>query len=117
EEARARVYSAESGYRHFYGHMHTVYRQLGRIGVFKTRPDMRDDEVTVETLIEQRTIFGSPKTVLAELTALRAPAGPFGTLLISAIAWWGPNAAWERESLRRLAEEVMPALRQRPAAA
>jgi len=117
EEARARVYSAESGYRHFYGHMHTVYRQLGRLGVFKTRPDMRDDEVTVETLIEQRTIFGSPKTVLAEVTALRATAGPFGTLLISAIDWSGPNAAWERESLRRLAEEVMPALRQRTAAA
>jgi alkanesulfonate monooxygenase SsuD/methylene tetrahydromethanopterin reductase-like flavin-dependent oxidoreductase (luciferase family) len=116
-EARARVYSGESGYRHFYGHMHKVYSQLGRLSVFKTRPDMRDDEVTVDTLIEQRTTFGSPKTVLAELVALRQAAGPFGTLLLSAIDWTGPNAAWERESLRRLAEEVMPALHKETAAA
>jgi alkanesulfonate monooxygenase SsuD/methylene tetrahydromethanopterin reductase-like flavin-dependent oxidoreductase (luciferase family) len=116
-EARSRVYSDESGYRVFYGHMHKVYSQLGRLSVFKSRPDMRDDEVTVDTLIEQRTIFGSPKTVLAELAALRRTAGPFGTLLLSAIDWSGPNAAWERESLRRLAEDVMPALREETAAA
>ena len=117
EEARAHLYSAESGYRHFYGHMHKVYSQLGRLGVLKARPDMRDDEVTVDTFIEQRTIFGSPKTVLAELIALRETAGPFGTLLLSAVDWAGPNAAWERESLSRLAQEVMPALREQTAAA
>ncbi len=71
--------------------MHKVYSQLGRLSVFKTRPDMRDDEVTVDTLIEQRTTFGSPKTVLAELVALRQAAGPFGTLLLSAIDWTGPE--------------------------
>ena len=117
EEARVRLFHAESGYRHFYGHMHKVYRQLGRLGVFKPRPDMRDEDVTVDTLIEQRTIFGSPKTVLAELLDLRRSAGPFGTLLLSAIDWGGPNAAWERESLHRLAEDVMPALRAQSAAA
>jgi alkanesulfonate monooxygenase SsuD/methylene tetrahydromethanopterin reductase-like flavin-dependent oxidoreductase (luciferase family) len=117
EEARARVYSAESGYRHFFGHMHKVYTQLGRLGVLKPRPDMRDDEVTVDTFIAQRTIFGSPKTVAAELSALRRTAGPFSTLLISAIDWSGPNAAWERESLTRLAQEVMPALREETVAA
>ena len=97
--------------------MHKVYTQLGRLGVLKSRPDMRDDEVTVDTFIEQRTIFGSPKTVLSELTALRRAAGPFGTLLLGAIDWSGPNAAWERESLTRLAHEVMPALREETAAA
>jgi alkanesulfonate monooxygenase SsuD/methylene tetrahydromethanopterin reductase-like flavin-dependent oxidoreductase (luciferase family) len=117
QEARARVYSAASGYRHFFGHMHKVYSQLGRLGVLKARPDMRDDEVTVDTFIEQRTIFGSPKTVLAELIALRQAAGPFGTLLLTAIDWAGPNAAWERESLTRLVQEVLPALREQTVAA
>ncbi len=116
-EARAHVYSTESGYRHFYGHMHKVYGQLGRLGIFKTRPDMRDDEVTVDTFIEQRTIYGSPKSVLSELIALRKEAGPFGTLLLSGIDWTGPNAAWERESLSRLAQDVMPAFREQTAAA
>jgi alkanesulfonate monooxygenase SsuD/methylene tetrahydromethanopterin reductase-like flavin-dependent oxidoreductase (luciferase family) len=117
EEARAHVYAADSGYRHFYGHMHTVYRQLGRLGVFKSRPEMRDDEVTVDTMIEQRTIFGSPKTVLAELSDLQRTAGPFGTLLLSAVDWSGRNAAWERESWSRLTADVMPALRSKIAAA
>ncbi len=97
--------------------MHKVYTQLGRLGVLKSRPDMRDDEVTVDTFIEQRAIFGSPRTVLAELMALRRQAGPFGTLLLSAVDWAGPNAAWERESLTRIAQEVMPALREQTAAA
>jgi alkanesulfonate monooxygenase SsuD/methylene tetrahydromethanopterin reductase-like flavin-dependent oxidoreductase (luciferase family) len=117
EEARARVFGPDSGYRHFFGHMHKVYTQLGRLGLLKTRPDMRDDEVTVDTFIEQRTIFGSPKTVLAELIALRSEVGPFGTLLLSAVDWGGPNAAWERESFSRLAQEVMPALREQMQAA
>ena len=117
DEARSHVFSPESGYRHFHNHMHTVYSQLGRLGVFKTRPGMRDDEVTVDTLIEQCTIYGSPKTVLAKLIALREDVGPFGTLLLSAIDWSGPNAAWERESLSRIALEVMPAFREQTAAA
>jgi len=112
EEARQRVYHPQSGYRHFFGHMHKVYTQIGRLGVLKSRPDMRDDEVTVDTFIEKRLIFGSPKTVLDQLVAVRNAAGPFGTLLLTAVDWVGPNAAWERESLSRIAQEVMPALRQ-----
>jgi len=73
--------------------------------------------VTVDTFIGQRTIFGSPKTVLSELIALRKTAGPFGTLLLSAVDWGGPNAAWERESWTRLAQEVIPALAKETVAA
>jgi alkanesulfonate monooxygenase SsuD/methylene tetrahydromethanopterin reductase-like flavin-dependent oxidoreductase (luciferase family) len=111
EEARQRVYHPESGYRHFFGHMHKVYTQLGRLGTLKTRPDMRDDEITVDTFIDQRVIFGSPKTVADRLIALRNKVGPFGTLLLTAVDWAGPNAVWERESLSRIAQEVMPAVR------
>jgi alkanesulfonate monooxygenase SsuD/methylene tetrahydromethanopterin reductase-like flavin-dependent oxidoreductase (luciferase family) len=117
DEARARVYSAESGYRHFFGHMHKVYSQLGRLGILKSRPDQSDSDVTVDTFIDKRLIFGSPKTVLAELIKLRQGCGPFGTLLITAVDWSGPNAAWERESLTRLSGEVMPAFRAHLAAA
>ncbi len=117
EEARARAFGAESGYRHFFGHMHKVMSQLGRLGTLKTRPDMRDDEVTVDTFIEQRLTYGSSRTVLAKLTALRKTAGPFGSLLLTAVDWAGPNAAWERESLTRLMEEVVPELRAQTAAA
>jgi hypothetical protein len=73
---------------------------------------MRDDEVTVDTFIEQRLIYGSPRTVLDKLIALHRQAGPFGSLLLSTVDWAGPNAAWERESWSRIAEEVMPDLRE-----
>lgn len=111
EEARARAFSAESAYRHFFGHMHGVFSHIGRLGVLKTRPDMRDDEVTVDTFLEQCLILGSPKTVLNELLSLRRHAGPFGTLILSCVDWAGVNAAWERESWSLLAKEVMPAFR------
>ena len=115
-EAHARAFSAGSGYRHFFGHMHGVFSQIGRLGAFKTRPDMRDDEITVDTLIEKCLIMGSPETVRDELIALRRQAGPFGTLILSCVDWAGSNAAWERESWSLLAREVMPALRGETAA-
>jgi hypothetical protein len=42
--------------------------------------------------------------------ALRAEVGPFSHLLTTGMDWGGPNAAWERESMGRLVEEVMPAV-------
>ena len=111
QEAHTRAFSAESGHRHFFGHMHGVYSHIGRLGVIKPRPDMRDDEVTVDTFLEQRLIYGSPKTVLNELLSLRRHVGPFGTLILSCVDWAGVSAAWERESWSLLAKEVMPAFR------
>jgi hypothetical protein len=43
---------------------------------------------------------------------LREEIGPFGTLLMTGLDWSGPNGAWERESMRLLAQEVLPKFRQ-----
>ena len=107
-EARDRVMSAQSSYQYYFGYMSEILRGLGRLIALKPRPDMADDEVTVEKIIDSRVIFGSPQTVLEKLVALRERAGPFGSLLMTGVDWGGPNEAWERESMRRLAEEVMP---------
>jgi hypothetical protein len=40
----------------------------------------------------------------------------FGTLLMTGLDWSGANRAWERESMRLLAQEVMPKFRQHAAA-
>jgi len=115
-EARERVLSQQSSYRYYFGYMSEILRGLGRLIALKPRPDMPDDEVTVEKIIDSRVIFGSPRTVLDQLVALRDAAGPFGSLLMTGVDWSGANEAWERESMRRLAEEVMPPLRQHAAA-
>jgi alkanesulfonate monooxygenase SsuD/methylene tetrahydromethanopterin reductase-like flavin-dependent oxidoreductase (luciferase family) len=107
-EARARVFSAESAYRYYFSYLFGVLKRANRLAPLKPHPDMPDNEVTVDGIIEARVIHGSPATVATKLAALRAEVGPFGHLLLTGMDWGGPNAAWERESMRRLAEEVMP---------
>jgi alkanesulfonate monooxygenase SsuD/methylene tetrahydromethanopterin reductase-like flavin-dependent oxidoreductase (luciferase family) len=115
-EARDHVSSARSAYRHYFAYFREILGGLGRLAALKPRPDMRDDEVTVEGILESRLIYGSPQTVLDRLVAFRDTAGPFGSLLFTGVDWGGPNEAWERESMRRLAEEVMPRLSRHAAA-
>jgi alkanesulfonate monooxygenase SsuD/methylene tetrahydromethanopterin reductase-like flavin-dependent oxidoreductase (luciferase family) len=67
---------------------------------------------TTEDMIEACVIAGSADTVLDRLVALREEVGPFGHLLMAGLDWSGVNAAWEAETMQRLAQEVMPRLRQ-----
>jgi alkanesulfonate monooxygenase SsuD/methylene tetrahydromethanopterin reductase-like flavin-dependent oxidoreductase (luciferase family) len=115
-EARSRVFSPQSSYRYAFGYLLEVLTRAGRISGLKARPDMRDDEVTVDSIIESRVVYGSPQTVAQKLAACRDEVGPFGHLLVTGVDWAGPNEAWERESMQRLAEDVMPALRSRASA-
>ena len=50
--------------------------------------------------------------MLDKLVAFRDKVGPFGTLLMTGLDWGGKNQEWERESMRLLAHEVMPKLKQ-----
>jgi alkanesulfonate monooxygenase SsuD/methylene tetrahydromethanopterin reductase-like flavin-dependent oxidoreductase (luciferase family) len=111
-EARERVFGAQGSNRYFYTYMREVLSRVGLLSALKPRPDMADDEATVDVITEGSAIYGSAKTVLDKLVAFRDAAGPFGTLLMTGLDWSGPNAAWERDSMRLLAHEVMPKLRQ-----
>jgi alkanesulfonate monooxygenase SsuD/methylene tetrahydromethanopterin reductase-like flavin-dependent oxidoreductase (luciferase family) len=115
-EARERVMSAPSAYRYYFDYMSQILRGLGRLVALKPDPAMADDEVTVEKIIQSRVIYGSAKSALDQLVALRDCAGPFGSLLATGVDWSGPNDAWERQSMRLLAEEVMPRFSQHAAA-
>ncbi|HUB96052.1 MAG TPA: hypothetical protein VL993_09050, partial [Stellaceae bacterium] len=115
-EARDRVMNPRSSYHHYFAYFREILGGLGRLVALKPRPDMPDSEVTVEGILESRLIYGSPQTVLDKLVAFRDKAGPFGSLLFTGVDWSGPNEAWERESMRRMAEEVMPRLSQHAAA-
>ena len=115
-EAHDRVMSAQSSYQHYFAYFREILGGLGKLIALKPRPDMPDDEVTVDGILQSRLIYGSPQTVLDKLVAFRDIAGPFGGLLVTGVDWSGPNEAWERESLRRIAAEVMPRLSQHAAA-
>jgi alkanesulfonate monooxygenase SsuD/methylene tetrahydromethanopterin reductase-like flavin-dependent oxidoreductase (luciferase family) len=112
EAAHERVFGEQGSNRYFYTYMREVLGRVGLLVILKPRPDMPDEEASVEAITRECVIYGSPRTVLDKLVAFRDEVGPFGTLLMTGLDWGGPNAAWERESMRLLAQEVMPKFRQ-----
>ncbi|MFZ3361418.1 MAG: LLM class flavin-dependent oxidoreductase [Xanthobacteraceae bacterium] len=111
-EARDRVFGEQGSNHYFFTYMREVLSRVGILSALKPRVDMSDDEATVEVITEGNVIYGSAKTVLDRLVALRDDVGPFGSLLMTGLDWGGPNGAWERDSMRLLADEVMPKFRQ-----
>jgi alkanesulfonate monooxygenase SsuD/methylene tetrahydromethanopterin reductase-like flavin-dependent oxidoreductase (luciferase family) len=116
KEARERVFSEKSSYRYAFGYLYEVLKRANRLSGLKPRPEMADADVTVDSIIEGRVIYGSPQTVTEKLVALRVAVGPFGQIFINGMDWGGPNEAWERESMGRLVGEVMPAVHRHAAA-
>lgn len=109
-EADRRLHHPDSAHLYFYAHLRTVLGQVGRVGILKPRPELTDEETTARVIMDSRVIYGSPQTVIAGLRAVREQVGPFGTLVMSAMDWSGPNRAWEQESMELMAREVVPAL-------
>jgi len=111
-EARERVFGDKGSCRYFYTYMREVLSRVGILSVLKPDPTMSDDQASVEVITEGCVIYGSAETFLDKLVAFREASGPFGTLLMTGLDWSGPNRDWERESMRLLAQEVMPKFRQ-----
>jgi alkanesulfonate monooxygenase SsuD/methylene tetrahydromethanopterin reductase-like flavin-dependent oxidoreductase (luciferase family) len=111
-EAYDRVFGERASNHYLFDYVRTVLLGVGQLAIMKPRPDMSDAEATVEAIIDGCMLYGSPKTMLDKLVALREEVGPFGTLLMTGVDWLGPNEAWERQSMQLMAEEVMPRLRQ-----
>jgi len=112
QEAHDRVFGDQGSNRYFFTYMRRVLGSVGLLAVLKPRPEMSDDEATVEAITEGCVLYGSPKTTLDKLIAFREQVGPFGTLLMTGLDWSGVNAAWERQSMHLLAQQVMPKFRQ-----
>jgi alkanesulfonate monooxygenase SsuD/methylene tetrahydromethanopterin reductase-like flavin-dependent oxidoreductase (luciferase family) len=111
-QAEERVFGQEGSNRYFFTYIRDVLHRVGILPILKPRPEMSDEETTPEAILSECVIYGSPTTVLDKLVAFRERVGPFGTLLMTGMDWGGPNAAWEREGMRLLAQEVMPKLSQ-----
>jgi hypothetical protein len=47
-----------------------VFEKVGLLGSLRTRPDLADDAITIETLIKRHVIHGSPYTVCDQLAVL-----------------------------------------------
>ena len=78
------------------------------LDMVKNDTDMADSDVTVEYLVDNVFIVGSPDDVTAKLQRLYDDVGGFGVLLAMAHEWQ-PREPWER-SMKLLVNEVMPRL-------
>jgi alkanesulfonate monooxygenase SsuD/methylene tetrahydromethanopterin reductase-like flavin-dependent oxidoreductase (luciferase family) len=98
--------SAISPYRFYYHQLLVKMRRHGRLELFKTRRDVPDEDVNLETILDALVTFGTPDEVADKLLAFRENVGDFGTLLYAGHDWLDRDLA--RQSMVLLAEKVLP---------
>ena len=81
-------------------------KNTAQMELMKIDPDMKDEDIDVDYLMEHVWIVGDPKECADKVRALYDEVGGFGTLL--SITADSDDASWDHESLTLLAEEVGP---------
>lgn len=109
-EAEDWLFDPDGSSYFYFNYLWEVMKGAGATAVMAP-PGMEDDEVTIEDLIRASVVYGSSATVTEKILNLRQKTGPFGTLLMAGLDGSGPNLDRERSTMRRLAEEVAPAIR------
>ena len=104
--AKAYATDPDSPYVYYYRSLFTKLKRNGRIELFKTRSDQRDDEITLESVCDKLIIWGTPDSVADQILALQAEVGQFGTLLYAGKDWRDRELG--RRSMILMAEQVMP---------
>ena len=87
--ATAERYATDPGGPYFQYYHSIVTKMLanGRANLFKVDPSAPDSTVTVESVVEDLVIWGTPDKVIDELGAFRENVGRFGTLLYAGHDW------------------------------
>ncbi len=114
-EARRRAVSGDMG-ASWRTYLLPMMKEWNMLGACKHDPAVADSDVTVEYLVDNVWIVGSPRTVTEKLAAMRDRVGRFGTLLQVAYDHIDDFAPY-RASLTALAEEVLPVFAEPAAAA
>ena len=108
--ATAREYATgpKSPYRFYYNQLLTKMKANKRADLFKSDPNMSDDDLTIEKVVDELVIWGTPDKVADDLMRFQEQTGPFGTLLYAGKDWADP--ALGRRSMVLLAEQVVSRL-------
>jgi alkanesulfonate monooxygenase SsuD/methylene tetrahydromethanopterin reductase-like flavin-dependent oxidoreductase (luciferase family) len=97
---------AKSPYRYYYGKMLGKMRALGRLGLFKTSREQPDDEITLDGVLDDLVIAGTPDSVADQILAFHGQTGDFGELVYAGLDWVDPDLA--KRSMELMATKVMP---------
>jgi alkanesulfonate monooxygenase SsuD/methylene tetrahydromethanopterin reductase-like flavin-dependent oxidoreductase (luciferase family) len=112
--ATAREYAlgAKSPYRHYFSQIITKMKRSGRGALFKHDPNLPDDSIDVDRVLEELVTWGTPDKVVDDLNRFREETGEFGTLLYAGHDWLDERLA--RRSMQLMADSVMPRIDARP---
>ena len=80
------------------------------LNLFKVDKSMSDREVTMDYMIENMWLVGSPEDVARKIIELHEFVGGFGVLLVMGHEW-NPKEKWQK-SMRLLKEEVLPIVKE-----
>jgi alkanesulfonate monooxygenase SsuD/methylene tetrahydromethanopterin reductase-like flavin-dependent oxidoreductase (luciferase family) len=106
ETARRYALDERGAYGFYFWNLMTKRRARGQLDTFKHDYAMPDSECTLEYVLSELMIFGTPERVAEQIVDLRRTAGPFGTLLYCGHDWHDAKLA--RRSMELMATEVMP---------
>lgn len=106
--ATAKRYATEPGspYHAYYNSLATKLVSNGRANLFKRDQNAPDSSVTVDSVLSDLVIWGTPDKVADELAAFQEEIGEFGTLLYAGHDWADRTLAIR--SMELMAEKVMP---------
>ena len=110
EEARAIVFDPKGSLNYYFSYLWKALSLANYTIVLKANPNQPDAEVTLDMLLEDLVIYGSPKTVAEKIRAFQEKTGPFGRLVL-AMPDWGYNRPAHEKSMRLMASEVLPKLK------
>jgi alkanesulfonate monooxygenase SsuD/methylene tetrahydromethanopterin reductase-like flavin-dependent oxidoreductase (luciferase family) len=113
ETARQYATGPNSPYRFYFNQLIVKMKKAGRAELFKKDRSASDDSVTIESVLEDLVIYGTPSDVADKINAFREDVGYFGTLLYAGHDWADPALA--RRSMVLLAEQVNPRIAKAPA--
>jgi len=96
----------KSPYRFYWEKLRANMMRAKRHVIFKRHEGEDDAAVTLERLLDELVIWGTPDKVADEILRLREAAGPFGEIVYAGMDWADPGLA--RRSMELMATEVMP---------
>ena len=111
---RYAIEDAASPYRYYWDKLRGNMMRAKRHVIFKRHESEDDSAVTLERLLDELVLWGTPAKVADEILALRETAGPFGEIVYAGMDWVDPRLA--RRSMELMATQVMPRINsgQRP---
>jgi len=108
----AEAYGRRDSHSPYRFHMKQLSTKLAKspagLRGFKADASMPDEDITLDYIMDNIMIAGSPNSVVDQILAVQEKTGDFGTLLCVGANWTDKDLA--RASMRLMAEKVMPAV-------